>query len=104
MPILDLSLDPGHDLVSERLITIPTDGQGEHVDFPSRRIGTVDRPVQSRQLTAKLSIAVLTSVLHHGACVSSGGDEDQTVISLRRLTKNARPQRENSRFVAAACS
>ena len=78
MPILDLSLDAGDDLVGERLVAIPTDGEGEHSDFPTRRIGPVDGPVQSRQLTAKLSIAVPASVRHYGLRVK-WRDREQTV-------------------------
>ena len=35
MPIVDLSLDAGDDLVGERLVAILTDGEGEHSDFPA---------------------------------------------------------------------
>jgi len=36
MPIVDLSLDAGDNLVSERLVAILTDGEGENSDVPPR--------------------------------------------------------------------
>jgi hypothetical protein len=35
VPIVDLPLDAGHDLVGEGLPALPADGQGEHAGYAS---------------------------------------------------------------------
>jgi uncharacterized RmlC-like cupin family protein len=100
MPIVDLSLNAGDDLIGERVVAIPTYGQGEHADFPARRIGPVDRPVQSRRLTAKLSIAVMESVLHYAGRVKCR-DQEQTVDHAATQSEPERIQMKKYALIVA---
>jgi hypothetical protein len=43
MPIVDLSLDAGDDLVGECLVAILTEGKGEHSDFSPQLARLVDQ-------------------------------------------------------------
>jgi hypothetical protein len=100
MPIVDLSLNAGDDLIGERAVAIPTYGQGEHADFSARRIGPVDRPVQSRRLTAKLSIAVMESVLHYAGRVKCR-DQEQTVDHAATQSEPERIQMKKYALIVA---
>src|SRR5262249_22113259 len=63
MPVVDLPLDAGHDLIDQRLVTARADGQGEHGRLAvSISSGPVAGPVQLCYLTAKLSITVSGTV------------------------------------------